>query len=189
MFIQTEETPNPLTTKFIPGREVLSSPNLTLDFPDAKAGQDNKIASMLFENDGISGVFLTQDYISITKSENADWSVVKPLALGTIIEYFTALDRGLLKDNEEPQQEEPTRNLEDLTDIEKEIVELLETRVRPAVSQDGGDIIFEKFMDGVVYVRLRGACSGCPSSTATLKIGIENLLKHYVPEVEEVKAI
>ena len=192
MFIQTEETPNPLTIKFIPGREVLTSTNLTLDFPNAKAGQNNKLSSMLFENDGVSGVFLSNEYISVTKDQNADWSVIKPLVLGTIIEYYTAIDRGLINEedhNENAPSIQQTYNTENLSDVEKEIIELIDTRIRPAVSQDGGDIIFEKFMDGIVYVRLQGACSGCPSSTATLKSGIENLLRHYVPEVEEVKAI
>jgi Fe-S cluster biogenesis protein NfuA len=182
MFIQTEQTPNPATLKFLPGRAVMTAG--TADMPDRDAAQRSPLASRLFQVEGVTGVFLGSDFITITKAAEKEWFLLKPALLGIIMEHFTANRPILLED--ETATDEP---VEEDDEIVSQIKELLDTRVRPAVAQDGGDIIYRGFDKGIVFVRLQGACSGCPSSTATLRMGIENMLKHYVPEVVEVRAV
>ncbi len=181
MFIQTEPTPNPATLKFLPGRTVMEAG--TRNFVDAAAAENSPLGQSLFALDGVTGVFLGQDFVTVSKRDDIDWYQMKPLVLGAIMEHFTA-GRAVVLD----EQKAEGANEED-SEIVVQIKELLETRVRPAVAQDGGDIVFHSFDDGVVYLHMQGSCSGCPSSTATLKAGIENMLKHYVPEVQEVRAL
>lgn len=184
MFIQTEETPNPATLKFLPGRPVMNSG--TANFTTAEAARISPLAERLFSLPEVRGVFLGTDFITVTKSGGGDWYRLKPAILAMVMEHFTAgrpvLLQGAIGGGEAAGQEE-----ED--EIVAQIKELLETRVRPAVAQDGGDIIFHDFDDGIVYLHMQGSCSGCPSSTATLKAGIENMLRHYIPEVVEVRAV
>jgi Fe-S cluster biogenesis protein NfuA len=181
MFIQTEDTPNPATLKFIPGQIVMSSG--TADFRTADTAGRSPLARSLFQVGGVDGVFLGSDFISVTKAAGSEWFSVKPAVLAAIMDHFTS---GL------PAVEE-TEAVVGTGDADSEIVvqikEILETRVRPAVAQDGGDIVFHDFDDGVVYLQMHGSCSGCPSSTATLKAGIENMLRYYIPEVREVRAV
>lgn len=183
MFIQTEQTPNPATLKFLPGRDVLG--DRTADFPDAEAARPSPLAQRLFQVEGVTRVFLGADFITITKADEREWYLLKPALLGVIMEHFTA-GRPILID-------EQAVNAGGADEADDEVVamikELLDTRVRPAVAQDGGDIIFHGFEDGVVYLTMQGACSGCPSSTATLKMGIENMLRHYIPDVVEVRPV
>jgi Fe-S cluster biogenesis protein NfuA len=183
MFIETEQTPNPATLKFLPGRVVMDSG--TADFASLAEAVRSPLAERLFQVEGVQRVFLGQDFISITKTPDKEWFVLKPALLGVIMEHFIAGKPVLLAGAVEAEDE--------LTGPQSEVVaqikELLETRVRPAVAQDGGDIIFRKFENGIVYLHMQGACSGCPSSTATLKMGIENMLRHYVPEVVEVRPV
>ena len=184
MFIQTEETPNPLTLKFLPGREVL--PNGSMDLRSEQDAKKSPLAAALFNVDGVVGVFLSDDFITITKRNDKDWHLMKPSLLGVIMEHFTANRPVMIADEDNSA---PSSSFEDEEDeVVSQIKELLYTRVRPAVAQDGGDIVFEDFTDGTVTVQMRGACAGCPSSTATLKMGIENMLRHYIPEVKEVVA-
>jgi Fe-S cluster biogenesis protein NfuA len=183
MFIQTEETPNPATLKFLPGRAVMEQG--TADFATAEAALRSPLAERLFQVDGIARVFLGSDFITITKSDVKDWTVLKPALLGVIMEHFIAGKPVMLA---ETAGAAPAA-AEDEDEIVTQIKELLDTRVRPAVAQDGGDIVFHSFEDGVVYLHMQGSCSGCPSSTATLKMGIENMLRHYVPEVLEVRPV
>lgn len=185
MFIQTESTPNPQTLKFLPGRTVL--PAGTADFRDAASAARSPLAERLFRVEGVSGVFLGGDFVSITKGEEQDWFQLKPALLGIIMEHFTA-GRPVLLDEGGAEAEEARFDQADAGVVEQ-IRELLDTRVRPAVAQDGGDIIFRGFERGVVYLHMQGACAGCPSSTATLKMGIENMLRHYIPDVVEVRAV
>ncbi len=182
MFIQTEATPNPVTLKFIPGRTVLS--HGTADFRDKTEATQSPLAQRLFDIDGVKGVFLGSDFISVTKSD-AEWQHIKPMILGAIMEHYLsgAGDANASNANDEGEENFDPADAETVTTIK----ELLETRVRPAVAQDGGDITFAGFRDGIVYLRMRGACSGCPSSTATLRHGIENLLRHFCPDVLEVR--
>ncbi len=184
MFIQTEETPNPATLKFLPGRSVMEQG--TADFATAEAARRSPLAERLFQVDGIARVFLGSDFVTITKSDVKDWSVLKPALLGVIMEHFIAGKPVILA--ESSSSAAPVAAEED-DEIVTQIKELLDTRVRPAVAQDGGDIVFHSFEDGVVYLHMQGSCSGCPSSTATLKMGIENMLRHYVPEVLEVRPV
>lgn len=182
MFIQTEETPNPATMKFLPGRAVMVQG--TLEITDAKAASASPLAEALFAIEGVKGVFFSREFITVTKSADKDWPVLKPSILTTIMEHF-ASDRPVLAEGTaEPAA--TTGDAED-SDIVRQIREILDMKVRPAVAQDGGDITFQSFEDGVVYLNLKGSCAGCPSSTATLKAGIENMLKHYIPEVKEVR--
>ncbi len=183
MFIQTEETPNPATLKFLPGREVAGS--TTADFPEPESAGRSPLAERLFSIDGIAGVFLGADFVTVTKAAEKEWYLLKPAVLGVIMEHFTAGRPVLL--GEAPAPDEKVS--EEDTEVVAQIKELLDTRVRPAVAQDGGDIIFHAFEDGVVFLAMQGACAGCPSSTATLKMGIENMLRHYIPEVLEVRAV
>ncbi|MGI4851316.1 MAG: NifU family protein [Janthinobacterium lividum] len=179
MFIQTEDTPNPETLKFLPGKVVM--PSGTVDFPNSQSAQRSPLAQNIFKTQGIQRVFFGHNFISVTKETNIDWPTLKPMVLGKIMEHFMVHDSVQV-------QEEISEQVE-LSDIEKEIKELIETRIRPAVAMDGGDIVFHQFKDGIVTLEMRGACSNCPSSTATLKSGIENMLKHYIPEVQEVCAL
>jgi Fe-S cluster biogenesis protein NfuA len=182
MFIQTEQTPNPATLKFLPGRTVMASGTANFTDPAAAAAR-SPLAERLFGLPEVSGVFLGGDFITVTKSGDSDWFQLKPAALAAIMDHFTA-GLPVVTATEETV---PVETEDD--EIVSAIKELLETRVRPAVAQDGGDIIFEDFEDGIVYLHMQGSCNGCPSSTATLKAGIENMLRHYIPEVVEVRAI
>jgi Fe-S cluster biogenesis protein NfuA len=184
MFIQTEQTPNPATLKFIPGRAVLDDG--TADFAGADAAARSPLARRLFEVEGVTRVFLGSDFITVTKEAALDWQVLKPAVLGAIMEHYTSGEPVMGAAADRTTAGEPAAEDED--EIVSQIRELLDTRVRPAVAQDGGDIIFQRFEDGIVYLHMQGSCSGCPSSTATLKMGIENMLRHYVPEVVEVRA-
>jgi len=183
MFIQTEETPNPATLKFIPGRAVLEDG--TADFPTAADAERSPLARRLFAVPDVTGVFLAGDFVTVTKSAAVEWHVLKPSVLGAIMEHFTS-GEAALTDASGPAHAAAAEGDEEIV---RQIVELLDTRVRPAVAQDGGDITFHGFDEGVVYLHMQGSCSGCPSSTATLKMGIENLLRHYIPEVTSVEAV
>ena len=188
MFIQTEETPNPATLKFIPGVEVMGSG--TANFPTAEMAARSPLASSLHAVEGVSGVFFGPDFISVSKEEERDWVVLKPAVLGAIMEHFTAA-RPLFTDGGPADDDAPGTDGEDGEDDEivVQIKELLDTRVRPAVAMDGGDIIFHGFKEGVLYLHMQGACAGCPASSMTLKAGIENMMRHYIPEVQAVEAI
>ena len=181
MFIQTEMTPNPATMKFLPGRAVVESG--TANFTSPEEATRSPLALRLFELDGVTGVFLGNDFITVTKTSDHDWQVMKPMVLSAIMEHFTSGEAVVAEDDEIAYGEG-----ED-DELSAQIKELIDTRVRPAVAQDGGDIIFRGFEDGVVYLHMQGSCSGCPSSTATLKHGIENMLRYYVPEVLEVRPV
>ena len=183
MFIQTETTPNPASLKFLPGRVVMEKG--TADFRSAEETKNFSLAQNLFKIEGVEGVFFGSDFISITKNKSMDWQVLKPSILGAITDYY---ELGAPVMNKEESSKEDTTNAKD-SDIVVQIKELLDSRVRPAVAQDGGDIAFSDYKDGIVYLRMQGACSGCPSSTATLKAGIENMLKHYLPEVQAVESV
>lgn len=185
MFIQTESTPNPATLKFLPGQAVLGTG--TADFPSADTADTSPLAKRVFAVSGVTGVFFGGDFVTVTKDEGVEWDHIKPGILGAIMEHFQSGDPVLAgeaaansghADHEGPDGE-----------IVGQIKELLDTRVRPAVAQDGGDITFHGFDRGVVYLHMQGACAGCPSSTLTLKMGIENLLRHYIPEVTEVRPV
>ncbi|MEM1372283.1 MAG: NifU family protein, partial [Pseudomonadota bacterium] len=175
----------PATLKFIPGRDVF--PGNTVDFRDPEDADVSPLASRLFEIDGVSGVFLGSDFISVT-TEEKDWQFIKPMVLGAIMEHYMSGAPVIGDSVPEIEDDEGEYDPAD-EDVVNTIKELLETRVRPAVAQDGGDITFSKFKDGVVYLHMRGACAGCPSSTATLQHGIENLLRPFCPEVEAVRAV
>ena len=183
MFIQTEQTPNPATLKFLPGREVLG--HGTADFLDYETAGRSPLATRLFEIEGVDGVFLGADFVSITKDDDAEWYHLKPEILGALIDHFNSGEPVL---SSEASSDGHAASA-DGDEIVAQIKELLDKRVRPAVAQDGGDITFHGFENGVVYLTMRGACSGCPSATATLKAGIERLLTHYIPEVREVRAV
>jgi Fe-S cluster biogenesis protein NfuA len=186
MFIQTEATPNPSTLKFIPGRDVLRSG--TRDFRDRGAAERaSPLAARIFEVDGVEGVFLGSDFISVTKGDG-EWQHLKPALLGAIMEHFMSGAPAVTDTVEAEAQDDGEYAGED-GEIVETIKELLETRVRPAVAQDGGDITFHGYKEGIVYLHMRGACAGCPSSTATLRHGIENLLRHFIPEVQEVRSV
>lgn len=184
MFIQTENTPNPQTMKFLPGVAVLKSG--TASFTDkADAKKRSPLAHALFGIEQVTGVFLAEDFITVTKAEDASWPTLKPAILTTIMEHFVA-GLSVLNDGEAKVEAKSDENEDPIV---KQIKELIDTRVRPAVAMDGGDIIYKSFEDGIVKLELHGSCQGCPSSTATLKNGIENMLKHYVPEVVAVEAV
>lgn len=186
MFIQIESTPNPATLKFLPGKTVLEEG--TLDFRSPTGAEKSPLAERLFAIPGVTGVFFGQDFVTVT-ADVEDWSHIKPAILGGIMEHFVTGMPILVEDADEADDSDGSEFFaEDDRAMVDTIKELLETRVRPAVAQDGGDITFKGFQDGVVYLNMRGACAGCPSSTATLKNGIENLLRHFVPGVEEVRA-
>lgn len=182
MFIQTESTPNPAALKFLPGIDV--SPEQPI-YMTSKEGCDSELARKLFSVKNVEAVFFGSDFITITSTPDANWDVMKPEIIMTIMDHFVA---GLpVFDNIQSNKAEISKS--DLTEIEKQIIEIIETRVRPSVAMDGGDIVYQGFEDGTVFLELRGACSGCPSSTVTLKEGIESMLRHYVPEVQAVEAV
>ncbi|MDE2789759.1 MAG: NifU family protein [Paracoccaceae bacterium] len=184
MFIQTEATPNPATLKFLPGQTVMAEG--TMDFPDSSTAVDSPLAGRLFSVQGVARVFFGNDFVTVTKSEGIDWNHIKPAILGAIMEHFQSGQMVVRSDAiPSDHRDHDGENVE----IVAQIKELLDTRVRPAVAQDGGDITFYGFDRGVVYLHMQGACAGCPSSTITLKMGIENLLRHYIPEVIEVRPI
>ena len=183
MFIQTEHTPNPATLKFLPGREVMAAG--TADFRDTEAAARSPLARRLFEVPGVTGVFFGSDFITVT-APDADWAELKTEILAGIMDHFTS-GQPVVDPGAEAMVGADAAGEED--EIAAQIKELLDTRVRPAVAQDGGDIVYHGFKDGVVYLHMQGSCAGCPSSVLTLKHGIENLLRHYVPEVTEVQQI
>jgi len=183
MFIQTEATPNPATIKFLPGQPVLEKG--VAEFKSEDEAIHAPLVQRLFCLQGVSGVFLGLDFISVTKADDTDWSMLKPMILGALMEHFSTgqpvvLDRYFDGDGAQVEEDD---------EISAQIRELIETRVRPMVAMDGGDIEFASFEGGVVLLHMRGACAGCPSSTATLKSGIESMLKHFIPEVEEVRPV
>src|ERR1700690_3165824 len=180
MFIQTESTPNPASLKFLPGRPVLGEG--TAEYRNAGEAGASPLAERLFAVDGVAGVFLGSDFITVTKTD-ADWPHIKPAVLGAIMEHFLS---GMPVTREAQAADTENFAPEDAETVAV-IKELIETRVRPAVANDGGDITFQGFRDGIVYLNMKGSCSGCPSSTATLKHGIQNLLRHFVPDVVEVR--
>ena len=185
MFIQTEDTPNPNTLKFIPGEVLLESG--TLEFKSKKDADSNNLARLLFNDENVESVFIGKDFLTITKNTKIDWDSVKPALLSKIMEFFSSGESLDIKDKK-TSPEKINYNEKDLKIVEQ-IKKLIDERVKPAVAQDGGDISFVRFEEGKVFLELRGACSGCPSSTITLKSGIENMLKYYVPEITSVEAV
>jgi Fe-S cluster biogenesis protein NfuA len=183
MFIQTETTPNPATLKFLPGQTVLDMG--TADFPNAETSVKSPLAKRIFAVSGVTGVFFGTDFVTVTKADASEWQFIKPAILGAIMEHFQSGAPVIEGEQAAAHQSHDGPD----GDIVKQIKELLDTRVRPAVAQDGGDITFHGFDRGVVYLHMKGACAGCPSSTLTLKMGIENLLRHYIPEVTEVRPV
>ena len=183
MFIQTQDTPNPATLKFIPGVPVMAQG--TADFADSDSANKSPLARRLFQVDGVTAVFLGADFVAVTKAEELDWFALKPGILAGIMEHYASGMPVIEKDAElaDPHAEDGD------SDTVQQIKQLLDSRVRPAVAQDGGDITFHGFEHGIVYLQMKGACAGCPSSTMTLKMGIENLLRHYIPEVTEVRPV
>ncbi|WBU53398.1 NifU family protein [Paracoccus sp. SCSIO 75233] len=184
MFIQTETTPNPATLKFLPGQPVLDEG--TVDFVSADEAAVSPLASRIFATGGVTGVFLGADFVTVTKQDDREWDHIKPALLGAIMEHYQSGAPVMTGSAEKVGHAD--HDGED-AEVVNQIKELLDTRVRPAVAQDGGDITFHGFDRGVVYLHMQGACAGCPSSTMTLKMGIENLLRHYIPEVTEVRPI
>jgi Fe-S cluster biogenesis protein NfuA len=189
MLIQTESTPNPSTLKFLPGRAVMETG--TRDFAAPEEAEASPLAEAIFSTGEVEGVFFGRDFVSVTAAPGVDWRVLKPEILGLLLDHFASNaplfrpgSAGAIAVEDEDYGEDPAD-----ADIVAQIRELIETRVRPAVAQDGGDIVYRGFREGRVYLAMHGACSGCPSSTATLKNGIESLLKHYVPEVESVEPV
>ena len=189
MLIETETTPNPATLKFLPGRAVM--PAGTRDFADPEEAQASPLAEALFDLGDVVGVFFGRDFVSVTAAPSVEWRELKPQVLGVLLDHFAADaplfragDASAIRVSEQVATDDPAD-----ADIVEQIKELIDTRVRPAVARDGGDIVYRGFQQGTVYLAMHGACAGCPSSTATLKQGIEQLLKHYVPEVSEVRAI
>ncbi len=184
MFIETEATPNPATLKFLPGRAVM--PRGTADFGSAEAAAEHSpLAAALFALPGVARVFLGSDFIAVTKTAQTSWPALKPRVLGTVMEHFVAGRPVVVNQPAAGGEDSDPKDAE----IVAQIKELLETRVRPAVAADGGDIVFRGYHDGIVRLHLQGACSGCPSATATLRLGVENLLRHYVPQVKAVEQV
>jgi len=183
MFIQTESTPNPATLKFLPGQTVLEMG--TVDFPSSETAGKSPLAARIFAVAGVTGVFFGTDFVTVTKAEAVDWGHIKPAILGAIMEHYQSGAPVIEGEQAAAHQAHDGPD----SDIVRQIKELLDTRVRPAVAQDGGDITFHGFDRGIVYLHMKGACAGCPSSTLTLKMGIENLLRHYIPEVTEVRPV
>ena len=183
MFIQTESTPNPATLKFLPGQSVLEVG--TADFPSPDTADSSPLATRIFAVEGVTGVFMGIDFVTVTKADGAEWDHIKPAILGAIMEHYQSGAKAVEGEASSGHAEHTGEDGE----IVGQIKELLDTRVRPAVAQDGGDITFHGFDRGVVYLHMQGACAGCPSSTLTLKMGIENLLRHYIPEVLEVRPV
>ena len=187
MFIQTETTPNPATLKFLPGDIVLD--NGTADFPAPDTAAKSPLARRIFAVGGVTGVFLGRDFVTVTKADDQPWDHLKPSILGAIMEHYQSGDPALATGGTAQAAGGHAAHSGPDAEIVDQIKELLDTRVRPAVAQDGGDITFHGFDRGVVYLHMQGACAGCPSSTLTLKMGIENLLRHYIPEVVEVRPV
>ncbi len=185
MFIQVEQTPNPATLKFIPGKPVMQ--NGTAEFRSIEEAGRSPLAKRLFDTGHVDGVFYGSDFISVTKTEDKEWLLLKPRVLGAIMEHFTGGAPLFAGETDMDTDSEISGEPDD--ELTKQIKELLDTRVRPAVAMDGGDIAFERFDKGILYLRMHGACSGCPSSTITLKNGIESMMRHFVPEVLEVRAV
>ena len=185
MFIQTESTPNPATLKFLPGQSVLGTG--TADFPSPEGADTSPLAKRIFGVEGVNAVFLGADFVTVTKDDAVEWDHIKPAILGAIMEHFQS-GQPVMAGEAQTGSGHASHDGPD-SEIVDQIKELLDTRVRPAVAQDGGDITFHGFERGVVYLHMQGACAGCPSSTLTLKMGIENLLRHYVPEVTEVQPV
>ena len=183
MFIETEGTPNPATLKFLPGRDVMGLS--TADFAGPETAARSPLATAIFALPGVTRVFLGGDFVTVTKDADTEWQALKPQVLGAIMEHFVAGRPVIEGDADEMDEEVGPEDAE----IVAQIKELLDTRVRPAVAGDGGDIVFRGYRDGVVRLHMQGACSGCPSSSATLKHGIENMLRHYVPEVTRVEQV
>lgn len=187
MFIQTETTPNPLTLKFIPEKIVLEKG--TLEFKNKDEAKTSPLAKTLFDNDMVKNVFLGKDFITVTKSDKISWEAIKPDILSRIMDFYSlnteAVDNDTIVESDKAEEKFDEKDL----DIVNQIKTLLDEKIKPAVAQDGGDIRFSGFDDGVVFLELRGACAGCPSSTLTLKSGIENMLKYYIPEIKSVEAI
>lgn len=184
MFIETEGTPNPATLKFLPGRDVMGAG--TADFPSAEAAVRSPLATAIFALPGVARVFLGSDFVTVTKTDAVAWSSLKPQVLAAIVDHYTSGRPMMEGDAEDELVEEILPEDQDIVD---QIRELLDTRVRPAVAGDGGDIVFRGYRDGIVKLHMQGSCSGCPSSRATLKHGIENMLRHYVPEVVAVEQV
>jgi Fe-S cluster biogenesis protein NfuA len=184
MFIETESTPNPATLKFLPGLPVMTAG--TADFPTLAAAAQSPLALALFSLPGVARVFLGSDFVTVTKGEDTEWQALKPQVLGALMEHFIA-GRPVIEGDAAAAHEDEI--LPEDQEIVDQIKELLDTRVRPAVASDGGDIVFRGYSNGVVRLHMQGACSGCPSSAATLKHGIENMLRHYVPEVVAVEQV
>lgn len=185
MFIQTETTPNPATLKFLPGQAVMEMG--TANFTAGDDAARSPLAQRLFGIDGVAGVFLGGNFITATKTPDGDWDILKAQILSAIMDHYTSGD-AIITESAVPQVPDGASDSDD-DGVVGQIKELIETRVRPAVAQDGGDIIFHGFQEGIVYLQMQGACAGCPSSSATLKHGIENMLKYYVPEVLEVRPV
>jgi Fe-S cluster biogenesis protein NfuA len=187
MFIQTEATPNPEVLKFLPGREV--APAGVQEFRDADAAAASPLAQALFDLDGVTRVFYGPDFLTVTKDPDTDWSHLKAPILAAVMDHFTSGQPIMVENAAAAEGHDDTVYSGETAQVVAEIKDLLDTRIRPAVAQDGGDIVFSRFEadTGVVYLNMRGACSGCPSSAATLKAGVENMLKHYVPEVTRVE--
>tara|TARA_B100001248_G_C27164571_1_gene355098 strand:- start:42 stop:611 length:570 start_codon:yes stop_codon:yes gene_type:complete len=187
MFIQTEETPNPSTLKFIPGKNLLEGG--TLEFKSQEEAKKNSLAKILFSEEKVKSVFIGKDFLTVTKSESVEWEILKPTLLSLILDYFSSggeIETSDLDTNTSTKEIKYTKKDQEIVN---KINELLEERIKPAVAQDGGDINFVKLQKGIVFLELRGACSGCPSSTITLKSGIENMLKYYIPEIDSVEAV
>lgn len=190
MLIHTEQTPNPATRKFLPGRTVMEAG--TRDFPDPESADASPLASALFATSMVEGVFFGRDFVSVTAAPTVEWTVLEPEVVGILLDHFVSeaplfapgTAAGIQVDTAPPIEEDPAD-----ADIIEQIRELIETRVRPAVAQDGGDIVYRGYKSGTLYLAMQGACSGCPSSAVTLKRGIESLIRHYVPEVETVEAV
>ncbi len=190
MLIETERTPNPATRKFLPGRTVMETGGR--DFPNADSAEASPLASALFATDMVDGVYFGRDFISVSAAPTVDWEILEPEVLGLLLDHFTlgaplfaqGSAAGIEIDEAQMFEDDPAD-----ADIIDQIKELIETRVRPAVAQDGGDIVYRGYKDGTLYLAMQGACAGCPSSAITLKRGIEGLIKHYVPEVETVEAV
>ena len=183
MFIQTENTPNPNAVKFMPGTDV--SPERTFDFRTPEEAMDvSPLGKMIFEIGDVTGVYLGANFISVTKDETSDWAMLKPRVLAAIMDHslsgMPTINSDVVEKKQNAQASDP---------VVAKIIEILDERVRPAVANDGGDVVFDRFEDGILYLHMRGACAGCPSATMTLKDGIENMMKHFVPEVEEVRQI
>lgn len=194
MFIQTQDTPNPAVIKFLPGQTLLHEGHR--DYTSVDRAAQSPLAQRLFHLTGVAAVFIGRDFLSVTKAQDTEWVMLKPMILGALMEHLATEQPIVLDLKDDDANADPAldpasdrASKEENDPIIEQIKILLEERVRPAVMQDGGDITFDRFEDGVVYLQMRGACAGCPSATMTLKSGVENMLRHYVPEVQEVRSV